>query len=489
MQKKIFFGMAVLGIAGILLLVSIGKPVWSQEITFTTTQKTNYFQKDTALLNDGKILEKTIVNGPPSPPPGIERTTISTAIKPEITAGLNVLTVPAFTWSFGCSATSAAMIAGYYDRTTYPDMYTGPTDGGVMPLDNSSWPDWVDSAGDIRHQCPLSATHQGLDGRTIAGHVDDYWIEYGAQGPDPYEGNWTEHVAGDAVGDFMKTNKWFSSEGYNTDGSTVFYNYPDGTPLTAADMENYGIQQYDGGYGLKLFYESRGYTVDEMYNQYIYGYLGNINGFTYDQYKAEIDAGRPVLFHVEGHSMVGVGYDDSTSNLMYIHDTWDYNTHTMEWGGSYAGMPQYAVTIIHLTPNSLSNNLEFYITPPPITSVSQGGRIGPIDIVHTNNTNSVVEFSVQYYIILPDGHTLNSNSHLLTISAQETQNPQLYLSVPYRSQIGTHTFGIKINYTDSAFMDDEDSFEYTVTPNALKIPQAVSSKNESKNKWELFQTK
>jgi hypothetical protein len=53
------------------------------------------------------------------------------------------------------------------------------------------------------------------------------------------------------------------------------------------------------------------------------------------------------MIHVTGHTMVGVGYDDAT-NLMYIHDTWDYNTYTMTWGGSYAGMDHYGVTIVHL---------------------------------------------------------------------------------------------------------------------------------------------
>jgi uncharacterized repeat protein (TIGR01451 family) len=49
--------------------------------------------------------------------------------------------------------------------------------------------------------------------------------------------------------------------------------------------------------------------------------------------------------------MVGFGYDDA-SNLMYIHDTWDYDDHTMTWGGRYpdpvSGMLHYAVTIVQL---------------------------------------------------------------------------------------------------------------------------------------------
>ena len=67
------------------------------------------------------------------------------------------------------------MIAGYYDRTSYPNMYAGPTNGGVMPLDNSTWPDIVIN-GETRHQCPLSATRQGLTG----GLLEDMWMTTGS---------------------------------------------------------------------------------------------------------------------------------------------------------------------------------------------------------------------------------------------------------------------------------------------------------------------
>ena len=53
------------------------------------------------------------------------------------------------------------------------------------------------------------------------------------------------------------------------------------------------------------------------------------------------------MIHVTGHTMVGLGYDDATS-MMYIHDTWDYSTHTMTWGGTYSGMQHKGVTIVQL---------------------------------------------------------------------------------------------------------------------------------------------
>ena len=109
-------------------------------------------------------------------------------------------------------------------------------------------------------------------------------------------------------------------------------------------MVGYGITN-DGTYGRKLFYEARGYTVTDCYSQPTdNNYAG---GFSFAQYKAEIDAGRPVMLNLEGHTIVGVGYNDS-GNTVYIHDTWDYNNHTMTWGSSYSGMLLLSVSIVNL---------------------------------------------------------------------------------------------------------------------------------------------
>ena len=121
-------------------------------------------------------------------------------------------------------------------------MYTGPTNGGVMPLDSSPWPGWTDGHGDLYSQCPLTASHLGLDGRATRGSIDDYWVSYLSGVQDPYlTNNWTQHTFSDAIGDYMRTSQ--SAYG-NDDGSTTFYNWTSGTsPLTCADMLNYGLQR------------------------------------------------------------------------------------------------------------------------------------------------------------------------------------------------------------------------------------------------------
>jgi hypothetical protein len=335
----------IISLAIVLVTVTFSPTAIAGTDSVPAADIARWFTLETIVTDGPASIDRSVINGPPEPPAGAFRPAVE--IPDTGTDAETTLNVPAYNWSFGCSATSASMIAAFYDRTSHGDIYTGPTNGGVMPMDNSVWPAWIDTNGDTRFQCPLSATHNGLDGRVTNGHVDDYWDYYNQPGPDPYSGNWAEHTAGDCTGDYMKTNKWFPVQGYNVDGGTIFYNFTNGSPIYAADLESSGDHLYDGGYGLKLFYESRGYTVATMYNQYIYGYNGNILGFTWAQYMAEIDAGRPVMFHVTGHTMVGTGYD-TAGQVMYINDTWDYSTHTMTWGGDYSGMTHYAVTIVHL---------------------------------------------------------------------------------------------------------------------------------------------
>jgi len=295
-------------------------------------------------------LIRVVANSPPTPPIGERR---SVASPQQIQAANFIANVPKSTWAFGCSPTAASMIAGYYDRTSYPNMYAGPTNSGVFPLDNTIWGTDVIS-GEVRALNPLSATRDGLDGRSGYGHVDDYWISWEPIGVlvfDPFRtGGWTEHTHGDCTADFMKTSQY--NHGL-PDGWTTFSFLDDGGKTTDSVLEFYNAHHNDGGYGLKLFYESRGYTVNTMFNQMIYGYGGNTLGFTWEQFKDQIDKDNPVLIFLDdpngGHSVTAIGYNDS-GQIMYIHDTWDHGIHSMTWGGSYAGFDHLLVTVIELDP-------------------------------------------------------------------------------------------------------------------------------------------
>ena len=317
-----------------------------------------YYSIEYLTTADGIPLLREIINGPSNPIPEYqaEREASMTTIEPE---GI-IANFPSFDWVFGCSAVSSAMIAAYYDRGLYPNLYTGPTNGGVMPLTDTSWPTWSDGF-DTYPNNPLIASRNGLDGRTSKGSIDDYWIQYNSSTQDPYiTGGWTQHGWGTAIGDYMKTSQ--SAYG-NTDGSTTFYNWTSSTEkLTCADMVTNNIFQDDGTYGRKLFYEARGYTVTDCYNQKT---DNNGGGFTLNNFKAEIDAGHPVLLNLAGHSIVGYGYNGST---IYIRDTWDSDpahSYTMTWGGSYSGMSLQSVSVVHLSSLMLSNHMYLPLIQKP----------------------------------------------------------------------------------------------------------------------------
>ena len=207
MNKHTRFTLHTGTIALAFLLLTSPSVVFAEEETPIPANP--YSSTKTVVLEDGTSLDIVIANSPATPPRGVVAATAMsfTAASASRAGDVKISGVPAFDWSYGSSATAGAMIAGYYDRVGFTDMYTGPTNSGCMPLTNASWGD--SNLGADNNECPLSATRLGVDGRTIKGHADDYYIAEGNIGPDPYDGNWTEHTIGDCTGDYMKTSRWF----------------------------------------------------------------------------------------------------------------------------------------------------------------------------------------------------------------------------------------------------------------------------------------
>jgi parallel beta-helix repeat protein len=331
--------------------------VFSAEVTQTQSAAYQAQRKvDLTKLAATKMQKKTIYDGDKEidmitvsgRPPVVFRAQAVDAVEAAATSTTAVIltNVPAFNWTYGCSATSAGMMMGYYDNHGYTNMYSGPTNGGVCPLNNETYwgiPTWT--SYNTYGECPLVATHMGYDDLATYGHVDDFWVSVNSSASDPYTNSRTAHTWADCTADYMGTNQ--SAYG-NVDGGTRFYLNPDGNPLynyTACETEGYR----DGCHGLRQFIESRGYSVSDNFSQYIYGYNGNTLGFTFANFQTEINHGRPVLIQLTGHTVLGFGYDTNSSTI-YIHDTWDHSDHTMTWGGTYSSssLTHYAVTVIRL---------------------------------------------------------------------------------------------------------------------------------------------
>ncbi len=311
--------------------------------------------EDRALLSvvSGEALESGevaigIADSPSTPPAEVLS---SMSVAADAPASAVILSeVPTSYWTYGCGATAVGMLFGYYDRVGYDNMYTGPTNGGVAPLVNLGQASDPDNP--IEGSCSLIATMNGFDGRTTPGHVDDYWIASGSGGPDPWEATGVEHVQEGCVADFIGTNQWkwdTDKDGTinaNNDGVTRYYYATNGSkyydPIQSEALLGPRVALC---HGMRLFAESRGYFVAENYNQLTDNQ--NSNGFTFQEYMAEIDAGCPVIVHTYGHMMTGVGYDEATQTV-YLHNTWGNTLASMTWGGSYSGAAMRMVTVIHL---------------------------------------------------------------------------------------------------------------------------------------------
>jgi len=397
--------------------------------------------------------------------------------------GSVILSTPSFSWSFGCSATAASMAAGYYDNNGYPDMYNGPTNGGVCPMDNSSWPT-VTINGESRDQCPLSATRNGLDGRTTRGHVDDYWVSYESSDTDPWITNgWSEHTWGDCTGDYMGTNQ---SSYENIDGATTFYYNENGTPLYDYTGSEPGAR--DGCHGLREFYESRGYNVVTNFTQLIYGYDGNTQGYTLANFQAQIDAGRPVLINVTGHTMLAVGYEDDGSGLIYIHDTWDYSLHSMIWGGSYSGMQHWGMTVVELEESAETD--DFTITNQgssdlSVNSISENANWLTLDGIPSTPFNlspgSSEGFGVSVDWNLVGSNTQTADITILSNDPDESTVVVTVTAVPEQSYyltVSPSSINVPANSGNTSFNISSNT-SWTVSDNASWLSVSPSSGNNN----------
>jgi len=248
-----------------------------------------------------------------------------------------------YDWWYGCSPTSAGMMMGYYDlngydpgtgRLYYPNVVPGgPAEAETYVGPPTGWSALANSA------------------IASAGHVADFYVSGDGGSGDDVPPPWHQF---DCLADFMGTSQ--DANG-SSNGSTTFWTWNDGHPLYAKDIYGFGPSYYDasGMFGVFEYIQHSGYygaqnpaTCDLLYNQPIDA-LQLTYGFTFAQYKAEIDAGRPVLIHVEGHTMLGLGYDEAAGPTVELYDTWSTGPHSMPWGGSYSGMPHRSVTVVEMS--------------------------------------------------------------------------------------------------------------------------------------------
>jgi hypothetical protein len=258
---------------------------------------------------------------------------------------VSITDVPDYAWYAGCFGTAAGNMMGYWDRHGFPNFYTGPTNGGLAPLDNYGPNIGIES---------LWVSKAGFDGRPAnkPGHAEDYWdylsessYSYESTDPDPYTFAGRAEHAPDCLCDFMGSsqNKWADLDGECSGNIDAFsFNFWDKTGARRVNftppLQN-GVPIRDIQSGWRNWTEFRGNRAD------VFSQLADFNptvpagaGFTFENLKAEIDAGYPVMLFLQNpgefsrslpgmpranpevHGMLAYGYyvtDDGANRVRY----------------------------------------------------------------------------------------------------------------------------------------------------------------------------
>lgn len=243
--------------------------------------------------------------------------------------------VPDYQWHVGCFGTATGNLLGYWDRHGFPDFYTGPTRAGEAPLN---------SFGQNQGIFSLWSSQAGIDGRPFAqpGHYDDYYVHYEFAGQDPFEDENRPEHAPDSVGDFIGLNqrKWSDLAGEctgNIDGYSFNFFDRDGlrrsnyTPLDSKGTPVPDIQS-----GLRAFAQFRGYAADTFSQLSDFNPDKNVGrGFTFENLKAEIDRGYPVLLFMQAFGVFSRNLAGNTRVNPIIHGMLAYGYVIDDAGNPY----------------------------------------------------------------------------------------------------------------------------------------------------------
>ncbi len=322
--------------------------------------------------------------------------------------------VPNYGWYAGCFGTASGNLAGFWDRHGLPDFYTGPTGGGVAPLNTDA------ANSNIRSMWTSKA---GIDGRplNLPGHIDDYYssgdgnIYDQSTATDPYVlAGRPEHTP-DCIGDFIGLNqkKWTNMAG-ECDGNIDAYSFvfwdKTGNRRLNHSQTNSGQYVPDIQSGLKAWARHRGYDAD-VFTQLPYfspEKTSGAPGFTYADMKAEIDRGNPVLLFLqppgplfrslpgmpkanpEIHGVMVFGYIESPEsglpNGILIRTSWGIS------GPSYEDFSNQGLAIL---PGYRIRGVIGFRPNPKVTHLTRSnGNItidwdGPSSQVRDNNTGAV----------------------------------------------------------------------------------------------------
>lgn len=276
-------------------------------------------------------------------------------------------------WWYGCGPTTGAMWMAYYDTNGYNGMdFSNLVEGEVGSYVHGTY------TGQALRRLIASEEHQrdyynaGVYGYNNGGNgyydSESVWHSYGIDESGD-DSTTTSHVD-NCLADYMGTSR----DIYGLSNGATYAIYDE------AGDRIFGVSLIDCSgellpsllYGVGTHVLNSGYSVAWCYSQYtdIKMQADSLSGgFSYADYVAEIDAGRPVALHyltrgVGGHFMLGIGYDDATDSVVCLN-TWNDTLETIQWNQKFYEMDLYGVMA-----------MEIALVPEPATFALLAGVLG-----------------------------------------------------------------------------------------------------------------
>jgi hypothetical protein len=269
-----------------------------------------------------------------------------------------LLETPDYSWFAGCFGTACGNLMGYWDRHGLHGFYTGPTAGGIAPLDDFGTNNGIRS---------MWANRAGFDGRPAdqPGHIDDYWSFYTSDGsfsyqstePDPFVTAGRSEHAPDCIGDFigLSQRKWTNMNGEcdgNIDAySFVYWDTNGNRRVNYTQVEPPGVPQPDIQSGLRAWTKFRGFDAD------VFTQLADFNphtpagkGFTFEDVKAEINAGYPLLVFLQDYNQFSRPLPGMSRANPEIHGVLIYG---------YQEFPEFGLNYVRMRTSWASGNEYF----------------------------------------------------------------------------------------------------------------------------------
>ncbi len=333
---------------------------------------------------------------------------------------------PEYIWWYGCAPTAAGMVLGWWDsQSGFGDLFEGNA---------STWWGASDGTTGTKH---MVASKEHIDAGKALGFT---------------YGSYQNHTA-NSIADFIQTENGSTAVGSTATGIRNFALWDD--PSTASTSESYASRSY---------------------NVYINSpYDSSNQWFSFNDYKEQIDAGRPVLLSVGngswGHFVIGFGYDTTDGKQNYLlWTTWSgWGIRSWEWPGPETNSGDRWVVasaiLFNVIPRENSTNQAPFLFEIPDRTIHLG---------------ETVSFSHKGWD--PDGtatlSVLNSPTGATYTNTSGTSG-KTFSWTPTQDQVGTHT--IRFEASDGELVDYQDVVITVLSNSSNQSPVLAPIGNKTVN--------